>query len=74
MSLFLRKFTKTQNFWHLIPPNLKIKIFQNSGCVTFFTLMSPNFLQKSNELSLRYLKTDGHTDTQARAITKNPFG
>ena len=39
--------------------------FQKSGAVTFVPLWCPNFMQKlekSNELSLRYLKTDGRSD------------
>ena len=39
-------------------------------------LTSCKKLEKTNERSLRYSKTDGHTrtDTQTRAITKDPFG
>ena len=39
--------------------------FLNSSRVTFFTLLTPKFMQnfrKNNEPSLRYLKTDGHID------------
>ena len=39
--------------------------FQKSGSVTFVPLWCPNFMQKTrktNEQSLRYLKTDTHTD------------
>ena len=33
-------------FWHLIPLDPRIKIvFQNSGWFTFFTLLTPNFMQ-----------------------------
>ena len=41
-------------------------------------LTSCKKLEKTNEHSLRYLKTDTrthtHTDTLTRAITKDPFG
>ena len=53
-------------FLTLNPLNPRIKIFfQNSGPNTFFTLLIPNFMQnfkKNNKRSLRYLKTDTHTD------------
>ena len=62
------------NFRHLIPLNPRIKMFfQNSGRVTFFTLLTPIFMQsfrKLNERSPRYLKinglADGLTDGQGR--------
>ena len=42
------------------------------------SLNSCKKLEKTNDQSLRYLKTDGHTHglthTQTRAITKDPFG
>ena len=55
-------------------PQIKI-FFQNSGGVTFFTLLTPNVMQnfiKTNEQSLRYLETDTHTHIQTRGITKVP--
>ena len=59
--------------------------FQTSGSVTFVPLWCPNLtsckkLEKTNERSLRYLKTDKRTaDTQmggprTRAITEDPSG
>ena len=45
-------------------PRVKI-IFQNFSHVTFFTLLpvtSCEVSEKTNEWSLRYLKTGGHTD------------
>ena len=36
---------KKPDFWHLIPLDPRIRIFQNSGCVTFFTLLTLNFMQ-----------------------------
>ena len=47
--------------------------FQKSGSVTFVPLWCPNFMQKTkktNEQSLRYLKTDTHTDTHTDKIRK----
>ena len=49
--------------------------FEKSGFVNFVPLWCPNFLQKirkTNEQTLRYLKTDGHNDKGQ--ITKDPFG
>ena len=46
MTGFLENVKKNSNFWHLIPLNPRIKIFfQNSSRVTFFTLLTPNFMQ-----------------------------
>ena len=43
--------SKNPNFWHLIPLNPRIKIFfQNSGRVTFFTLLTPNFMQSFRKI------------------------
>ena len=42
-------------------PKLLTLFFQNWGCSTFFTLLTPNFMYnfgETNEQSLRYLKTD----------------
>ena len=54
--------------------------FEKSGSVTFAPLWYPNFIQKlvkTNEQSLRYLRTDqrtnGRTDQRTRAITKDPL-
>ena len=73
---------KNPNFWHLLPLNPRIKIFfQNFGRVTFlinWPLTSCKSSEKSNEQSLRYLKTggqtDGRTDQRTREITKDPLG
>ena len=58
--------SENSNFWHLIPLNPRIKIFfHNISSVTFFTLLTPNFMQsfrKTNEQSPRSLKTDQRTD------------
>ena len=46
---------------------------KKSGSVTFVPLWCPNFMQKiekTNEQSLRYLKTDTHTSGQTRAGSK----
>ena len=78
-----RENVQKPNFRYLIPLDPRIKIFfQNFGRVTFFTLLTPNFMQsfrkKTNERSLRYLKMDGRThgrtDGRTRAITKDLFG
>ena len=42
--------------------------FENSGCVIFLTILTPNSMQrvteKTNEQSLRYLKTNRQMDQQ----------
>ena len=50
---------------------LQYALHLNSGRVTFFTLLTPNFMQslrKTNEWSPRYLKTDGLTNGQGRLL------
>ena len=57
--------SKNLNFWHLIPLNPRIKIFfQNSGRVTFFTLLTPNFMQsfRKIEWAVSEIFKDGLTD------------
>ena len=64
---------------HLIP---RLIFFSNSGYVTFFLIYWPltscKVSEKTNEWSLRYLKTDTQTDGRThrptRVITKDPFG
>ena len=61
--------SKNLNFWHLIPLNPRIKIFfQNSGRVTFFTLLTPNFMQnfRKIEWAVSEIFKDGLTDGQGR--------
>ena len=65
MTGFREKMTKTPNFWHLIPLNPWIKIFfQNSGSVTFFTLLTFNFMQsfRKIEWAVSEIFKDGRTD------------
>ena len=61
-------------------PKFLIKFLENSGSVTLYpygTLTSCKKLEKTNEQSLRYLKTDQRTtdgpraDGRTRAITKD---
>ena len=78
-----KKCPKNGFFSPFVTPKI---FFQKSGPVTFVPLGCPNFIQKkgkTNEQSLRYLKTDGHTYTQTdtqtdtrttEEITKDPFG
>ena len=77
--------SKNPYFWHLIPLNPRIKIFfQNSGRVTFFTLLTPNFMQSFRKIEWAVSEifkdgrtnglTDGRTDGRTRAITKDPLG
>ena len=59
------------------PPFVTPKIiFQKSGSVTFVPSWCPNFMQKTrntNELSVRYLKTDTHTRTHGHGpLRVNP--
>ena len=61
--------SKTPNFLYLIPLNTGLGEFSNSGPVTFFTLLAPNFMQsfrKNNELSLEIFNDQPWTD-------KNPL-
>ena len=67
----------------VFPPSVTPKIFfQKSGSVTFVPLWCPNFMQKTrktNEQSLRYLKTDTrthtHTDTHGQGrLLRTPSG
>ena len=67
--MVLEKMSKIPNFWHLIPLNPRIKIFfQNSGHVTFFTLLTPNFMQSFRKIEWAVSEifkdwlTDGLTD------------
>ena len=69
-------------FSALLNPWIKFLIFQNSGCITFFTLLASNFMQnfrKTKQRFLRYLKTDGRTtdgprtDGQQRTDGQGPL-
>ena len=62
-------------FLHLIPLTHQIKIFfQNFDRVTFFTLLTPNFMQsfRKNFLAVSEIskdgQTDGRTDGQGRLL------
>ena len=60
-----RFWRKCQNKgWHLIPPDPQIMIFQNSGRVTFFTLLTPNFMQsfRKKQKAVFEIFKDGVTD------------
>ena len=69
---------KKPKFSTLSPP-IKI-IFQNSGTVTFFALLTPNFMQtfrKNNERLPRHFKTDGRTmdgQTDGRTNKSDYYG
>ena len=59
-----QKYSQNRVFLHLWPQNF---FLQKSGSVTFVLLWYPNFMQKirkTNERSLRFLKTDTHTQGQ----------
>ena len=80
MTCFWEKVQKPE-FFILNPLNPRIKIiFQNFGRVTFFTLLTPNFMQsfrKTNEQSFQNIwrRTDGQTtDGLTRAITMDLIG
>ena len=64
MDQFLRKCQK-QKFDTLIPPLFPgLILFENSGCVTFFILLTSNFMQsfrKTNTESLEIFK-EGQTN------------
>ena len=68
MTGFRENVQKTQ----FLTLNPRIKIFLNSGRVTFFTLMMPNFMQsfRKNQWAVSEISKDGRTHT-TRAITKN---
>ena len=64
--------SKNPNFWHLIPLNPRVKIFfQNSGRVTFFTWLTPNFMQsfRKIEWAVSEIFKDGRTDRLTDGIT-----
>ena len=65
----------------VLPPFATPQIFfQKSGSVTFVPLWCPNFMQKlekTNEQSLRYLKTDTRTDGRTHGqgrLLRTPSG
>ena len=74
MDKNIKNAPKMEVFPHLWLPKI---LFQKSGSVIFVPLWWPNLMQKTrktNKRSLRYLKTDGHTDGRTtEVITKDPF-
>ena len=77
MQRYGQKTSKMPQKWGFSPISNPQDFFQKSGSVTFVPLRCPNFIQKlekTNDRSLRYLKTDqGTTDGRTRAITKDPL-
>ena len=70
-----QKFPKNGVFPQFVTPQ---DFFQKSGSVTFVPSWCPNFMQKiekNNERSPRYLKTDHGTHTDKRGqLLRTPFG
>ena len=82
MQRYGQKTSKMPKKWGVSPICDPQDFVPKSGSVTFVPLWCPNFMQKTkktNEPSLRYLKTDwrtdGHTDGRTtEVITKDPWG